>query len=62
MGFSGWARNSDCFVSTAFALFPGNHLQVNNSLRRTSTRYSSPAMALFGLGRLLTLQPGVVAS
>ena len=43
-------------------LSPGNHPRVSISLQSTLTACSSRATALFGLARLLALQPGVAES
>src|SRR5208337_4162471 len=61
-GISGSARNSGWFASMAFAVPLGNHLRVSISLTRTLTPYWSRATVLFGLARLLALQPGGAAS
>ena len=54
MGISGWARNSACFASTAFALSRGNHPRSASPAGALSV-CSPPAMAHFGLAHLQAL-------
>src|SRR5438045_7914197 len=45
----GWARNSVCFVSTAFGLFPGSRQPVSIFPAALFEGFSLRAMGLFGL-------------